>query len=155
MTFNGGLHINGKKWIKMKMKTSICFNNKGNEVIIWCSFSVWLCLFLGSHNHYMCCHCWCSLHHICASQVNNENVHQGLKIIFNDKYIQLSLSVVKEKVGDLPLNMCSILQSNSCDNILKCIVGYHTFTFIKAPKQMRYLDCQWYDHINTMKDGQP
>jgi hypothetical protein len=77
-----------------------------------------------------------------------------MKVVSNGKDIQSSSSAVKEKVGDL-LNMCSIIQSNSCNNILKCIMGYHTFTFIRAPKQMRYLDCQWYFDINTVKDGQP
>jgi hypothetical protein len=44
--------------------------------------------------------------------------------------------VTKEKARDLPVNMCSILQNNSCDNIPKCIMGYYTFIPIEAPKQM-------------------
>jgi hypothetical protein len=39
------------------------------------------------------------LHHICASQVNSDNIHQGLESIFYDKHIQLLLGVVKENVG--------------------------------------------------------
>jgi S-methylmethionine-dependent homocysteine/selenocysteine methylase len=59
----------------------------------------------------MCCHYQCSLHHIYANQVNNDDVHQGSENIHS-----LS-SVAREKVGNLLLNMCSILQSNSYDNI--------------------------------------
>jgi hypothetical protein len=45
------------------------------------------------------------------------------------------LGVVKEKVGDLPLNMCSTLQNSKYENISKCIMGYCTFTFIGTPIQ--------------------
>jgi hypothetical protein len=41
-----------------------------------------------------------------ANQVNNDDIHQGLEVISNDKDIHLSLGVVSKKVGDLPLNMC-------------------------------------------------
>jgi hypothetical protein len=62
----------------------------------------------------MCCHHRrCSLHHICASHVSNDNVHQGPETISTDKDIHLSLNVVRELVGDHPLNMCSTLQNNS------------------------------------------
>ncbi len=44
-----------------------------------------------------------------ASQVNNDDVHQGPKVFFDDKDIHPSSSVAKEKVGDLLLNMCSTL----------------------------------------------
>jgi hypothetical protein len=46
----------------------------------------------------------------------------------------LLLNVAREKVGDLFMNMCSILQSNSYNNILKCIMGYCLLTPIGAPK---------------------
>jgi hypothetical protein len=84
----------------------------------------------------MCYHCECLLHHICANHVNNNNVHQGLEVISNDKDIHSSLGVAREKVGDLPLNMCSTFQNNSCDSIPKHIVGCYTFTLAGAPKQM-------------------
>jgi hypothetical protein len=45
----------------------------------WCMFNVWSCFFVSNHHHYMCYHCQCSLHHICANQVNNDDVHQGSK----------------------------------------------------------------------------
>jgi hypothetical protein len=48
----------------------------------------------------------------------------------------LSLGVTREKVRDLPLNMCSILQINSYDNIPNCIMGYCMFIPVRAPKQM-------------------
>jgi hypothetical protein len=55
------------------------------------------------------CYCHqCSLHHICVSWANNDNIHQGLEPIFGDKDIHLSLGMTREKVGNLPLNMCSL-----------------------------------------------
>jgi hypothetical protein len=78
----------------------------------------------------------CLLHHICANWVNNDNVHQSMEVVFNNKNIQSSLNVVREKVGDLPLNMCSTLQNNSYNSILKYVMGYYTLTPTGAPKQM-------------------
>jgi len=49
----------------------------------------------------MCRRRQCLLHHIYASWVNNDNVHQSSKAIFGDKNIHLLSGVVKEKVGDL------------------------------------------------------
>lgn len=37
---NGGLSMSSQKKIKTKMKTPSCFNNKGNEIITWCSFDI-------------------------------------------------------------------------------------------------------------------
>ncbi len=68
--------------------------------------------------------------------VNNDNVYQSSEAISNDKDIHSLSGVVKEKVGYLFLNMCSILQSNSCDNISKCVVNYYTLTLEKTLKQM-------------------
>jgi hypothetical protein len=124
------------KQSKTKMKTPIYINSKGNEVITWCSFNVWSCLLLSSHCHYMWCCCQCSLQYIYANQVNNDDIHQGSEAISNNKDIHSSLGTTREKVGYLPLNMCSTLQNNNCDNISKCIVGYCTFILEKAPKQM-------------------
>jgi hypothetical protein len=118
------------------MKTPICFNNKGNEVIAWCLLSVWSCLLLSGQHHYMWCCCQCSLQHICANWVSNDNIHQGLEAIPNDKYIHLLSGATREKVDDLLLNMCSTFQNNNYDSILKCIVGYYMFTLERAPKQM-------------------
>jgi hypothetical protein len=72
----------------------------------------------------MCFHHRCLLHHIYASRVSNDDVHQRPEAIPGDKDIHLLLSVVKEKVGDLLLNMCSTFQNNGYDNILKCIISY-------------------------------
>jgi len=68
------------------------------------------------------------LHHICASWVNNDDVRQAPKIIYDDKDIHSLLNVTREKVGDVPLN-------NRCDNIPKCIRGC-MFTLARASKQM-------------------
>ncbi len=53
----------------------------------------------------MCCHYQCSLHHICASRVNNDNINRGLKVVSSDKDIHLTLGVMREKVGNLSLNI--------------------------------------------------
>jgi len=58
----------------------------------------------------MCCR-RCSLHCVYASRVNNDDVHQGLKAISSDKDMHTLSGVAREKVGDLPLNMCSTLQT--------------------------------------------
>jgi hypothetical protein len=42
------------------------------------------------------------LHHIYVSQVNNDDVHQGLEIVFGDKDIHLLLGVAREKSGRPP-----------------------------------------------------
>jgi hypothetical protein len=84
----------------------------------------------------MCCHRRCLFNYICVNHVNNDNIHQGLEINYGDKDIHSLSNVAREKVGNLPLNMCSILQTNSYDNIPKCIMGYYTFIPIGAPKQM-------------------
>ncbi len=118
------------------MKTPIHLNSKGNEVIAWCSFDVRSCFLLSSHCCYMCCRHQCLLHHICVSQVNNDEVYQNTKINSSNKNIHSLSSVSKEKVGDLPLNMCSTFQNNSCNNISKCIMGYCTLTPIATLKQM-------------------
>jgi hypothetical protein len=109
ITHDNDLCTSNKNWIKTKMKTPIHLNSKGNKVIAWCSLSIWSCLFLNNHHCYMCYRCPCSLHHICVSWVSNDDIHQSSDVISNDKNIQLLSYVVREKVGDLPTNMCSIL----------------------------------------------
>jgi hypothetical protein len=47
----------------------------------------------------------------------------SLEAISSDRDIHSSPGVIREEVGDLLLNMCSIFQSNNYNNILKCIVG--------------------------------
>jgi hypothetical protein len=134
MMWDNDLCTSSQKWIKTKTKTFICFNNKGNEVIAWCSLNVWSCIFLSRHRHCMWCHHWCSLHHICASWVSNDNVHQNSKARFGDNDIHSSLDVMREKVRNLPLNMWSIFQSNTCNNISKCVMGWCTFIPTRTPK---------------------
>jgi hypothetical protein len=80
----------------------------------------------------MRCRRQCSLYHIYANWVNNDNVHA----ISGDHDIHSSLGVAKEKMEDLFLNMCSTFQSNNYDNILKCVVGCCTLIPIGGPKQM-------------------
>ncbi len=76
------------------------------------------CFFLSNHHRCMGYYHQCSLHHICISKVSND---QGLEVIFNGKDICSLSDVTREKVGNFLFNICSIIQSNSCDNILKYI----------------------------------
>jgi uncharacterized hydantoinase/oxoprolinase family protein len=73
---------------------------------------------------------------MCASQINNDNIHQSLEIVSSDKDIHSLSSVVREKVGDLLLNMCFTFQSNNCNNISKCVMGYCMIIPAGALKQM-------------------
>jgi hypothetical protein len=155
MTHNSGLCTSAQKWIKTKMETPIHFNNKWNEVITWCSLNIWLCFLLSSHHSCMFYCRQCSLHHICTNQINNDDVHQGPKVVSSDKDIYSSLGVAREKVGDLLWNMCSILQNNSCNNISKCICALLHVHSHKGTKVNGYLGCQWYDHTNTVKNEPP
>jgi hypothetical protein len=120
----------------MIMKTPICFNSKGNEVIAQCSFNVGSCLFLNNHHRYMCYRHQCLLYRIYENRINNDNVHQNTKAISGSKNIHSLLGMVKEKVGNLPLNMCSLLQSNNCNNIPKCLVRCCTLIPTRPLKQM-------------------
>jgi hypothetical protein len=56
--------------------------------------------------------------------------------LFLVKNINLSLNVVGEKVGNPFLYVCSILQNNSYDNILKNIMDYNMFTLAQTSKQV-------------------
>jgi len=99
MAHDSGLCTNDHEWIKTKIKTPICLNSKGNEVITWCSFDVGLCLFSSNHRRCMCCCSRCLLHHIYASWVSKDNVCQSMQVVFGNKNIHLSSSVTREKVG--------------------------------------------------------
>ncbi len=70
------------------------------------------------------------------SQVSNDKVHQSMKTLSNNKNIHLLLSVAKEEVGNLLLNMYFVIQNNNCNNISKCVMGCCMFIITKALKQM-------------------
>jgi hypothetical protein len=74
--------------------------------------------------------------YIYLNQLSNDNVHQSPKVVSNYKNIHSLSGVAKENVGNLLLNMCSTYQNNSCDNILKCIMGCCMLTLTRASKQM-------------------
>ncbi len=116
MTHNSDLCTSIKTRIKTRMKTPTHLNSKGNEIILQCSVNARSCFSLSSHRRYMCCHYQCSLHHIYANQVTNDDVHQS------SKNIRSSSGLAREKVGDLPLNMYSILQSNNIQSISWVVV---------------------------------
>jgi len=145
------------KWSNMNqmgMKTPIHLNNKGNEIIAWCLFNIWSCLFMSSHHHYMCCHYQCSLHHICASWVNNDDIHWGLKVVSSDKDIHLTLGVMKEKVGNLSLNIVPFSKA-----IATIVFRNVSWVVVGSPPQGHkangYLNFQSHDHIDIVTNGQP
>jgi hypothetical protein len=111
-------------------------------------------MIVSSHEQSSCYHHRCLLHHIYANRISNDDIHQGPEVVFGDKDIHSSLDVTREKVGELPLNMCSTLQNNSYNDILKYIMGYDVHSH-KGTKTNGYLNHQWYDHINNVKNGQP
>jgi hypothetical protein len=136
MTYNYGLRISDKKWIKTRMKTLVHLNSKGNEIIVCCSLSIWSYFLLSNYHCCMCCCRQCSLHYICASWVSNEDIHQGPKTIFDVKDIHL-LGVTRKKVKNVSVNMCFTFQNNRCNNISKCNMGCcYMFIPIGTKKQM-------------------
>jgi hypothetical protein len=76
-----------------------------------------------------------------------DQLWQHLLRYSHDKYIDLTLSVVGEKVENHFLYMCSILQSNSCNNMPKSIMGYNVFTLAQASKQV---DTQIINSMSTL-----
>jgi hypothetical protein len=82
------------------------------------------------------------LHHI-----NNDNVHQGSKIVFGDDNIHSFPCMAGEKVGNLSLYMNSILQHNSCNVISKRIMDCNAFTFAWA---MHEMGTQIIDGVTTL-----
>jgi len=65
------------------------------------------------------------------NSINNDNVHQGLKIVFGDNNINLFLCMVGEKVWNI-LYMSSTFQHDSYNDISKCIMGYNVLTLAWA-----------------------
>lgn len=59
-----------------------------------------------------------------------------MKVISHDKNIDLLSNMVLGKVENLSSYMCCNLQSNSCNDILKNIMGCSTFIFTQASKQV-------------------
>jgi hypothetical protein len=76
-----------------------------NEIISWRSLCVGLCLVLSGN--YSCMHSCRQnmLHQIWTSLINNDNVRQGSKIIYDDDNIHSSSYVAREKVRNLFLYM--------------------------------------------------
>jgi hypothetical protein len=80
------------------MEITIGLYGKGNEIIFWSSFCVGLCLVVSNNSRYMWHYCQSMMHQIWRSQINNDNVHYGSKIIFGDDNIHSFSSVAKENV---------------------------------------------------------
>ncbi len=57
------------------------------------------------------------------SQISNDNIRQGSKIVFGDDNIHSSSCVVGEKVKNLFVYMNSTLQCNKYNSISKCIMS--------------------------------
>jgi hypothetical protein len=76
-----------------------------NEIISRHSLCLGSCLVLSGN--YCCMHSCRQnmLHQIWTSLINNDNVRQGSKIIYDDDNIHLSSCVAREKVRNLSLYM--------------------------------------------------
>jgi hypothetical protein len=72
------------------METTIGLYGKRNELISRRSFCVRSCLVFSGNYCCMWCCCWNMLHQICMSQIGNNNIRQGSKIIFDDDNIHSS-----------------------------------------------------------------
>jgi hypothetical protein len=84
------------KKIKIKDGDNINLYDKRNEIISWCSFYVGSCVVFNNN----CCCMWCRrrniLHQICMSRIGNDNVRQGIKIIFDDDNVHLSSCMLRK-----------------------------------------------------------
>jgi hypothetical protein len=101
---------------------------KGNEIISWHSLCVGSCFVLNDNSCCMHYHCRSTLHQICMSRINNDNVYQCSKIVFGDDNIHSCPCVAREKVRNLSLYMNSTLQCDSCNGILKRIISCSAVT---------------------------
>jgi hypothetical protein len=81
----------------MRMETIIGLYGKGNEIISWRSFCVGSCFVLSDNYHYMCYRHWSMLHQIYTSRIDNDNIHQGTKIVSSDDNIHSSLCVTGKR----------------------------------------------------------
>jgi hypothetical protein len=84
-------------------------------------------LVLSGNCCYMCCHCRNMLHQVCTSRIDNDNVHQSLKIVSNDGNIHSSPCMAGGKVGKFSLYVNFTFQHDNCNGISKCIMGCNAF----------------------------
>ncbi len=67
-----GLNTKNKKWIKMRMKRTMSFYGKWNEIISYYAFHIWSCPLLSGDYRSMCCCGWCTLYHILTIWIKND-----------------------------------------------------------------------------------
>ncbi len=87
------------------------------------------------------------------NQINNDDIHQGPKPISSDKDIYSSLGVAK--VGPPSKHVYPF--SKAIVVIVSWSVSWTTM-YIHSYKDIEtngYINCQSYDHIDIVKDGQP
>jgi hypothetical protein len=126
-----GLNIRNKKWFETKMKITINLYCKGNEIIFWCAFRVWLCFPL-------------MIIVVVCTIVNNASytISKCVELIMTMsikifkwflviKY-QLIAKCVDEKCEKLLLYMYFNNQNNNYENILKNIIGCNVFIFAQT-----------------------
>jgi hypothetical protein len=116
------MYVRSKKGIKMKMETTIGLYGKGNEINFWCLFCLGSWLILSGNCCYMHYRHQSTLYQICTNLISNDNVYQGLKIVFGDDNIHSSLCMAREKLGNLYLYVNSTPQCDNCNDISKCIM---------------------------------
>ncbi len=69
-----GLNTKSQKWIKMRMKRTMSFYGKWNEIISYYAFHIWSCPLRSGDCHCMCCCGWCTLYHIPTIWIKNDNI---------------------------------------------------------------------------------
>jgi hypothetical protein len=77
----------------------------------------------------------------------------GLKVIFDDKNINLLSNMVSKKIENLSLYMWCNPQNNSCNDSEK-YHGLQYAYFDKSIKTSEYSKHQWYVHTCNMKNVQ-
>jgi len=113
----------------MEIIVGLCV--KGNKIIFWHSLCVGLCFSLSGNYCCMRYHHWSMLHQIYMSRIDNDNVQQSLKIIFDNDNIHSSY-MAWEKVRNLFLYVSYTFWHDSYNDILKCVMGCNVFIPTRA-----------------------
>lgn len=88
------------------------------------------------------------------SQIGNDNIHRGSKIVFGDDNIHSSSCVAGGKAKNLFLYVSSTFQCDNYNGILKCIMGCNVLILAQTNVANGYPNYPWYDHTDIMKNAQ-
>lgn len=81
------MYTRSQKRIKTKMETTKGFYGKQNEIISWHLFCVGSCLVISANYCWFRYHCRNTLHQICLSWIDNDNICKNSNIVFDDNNI--------------------------------------------------------------------